>query len=518
MSIYKKLYKFQKNIVDAFKNRQRFGLFLDMGLGKTPTSLALAEANNCNKVLIVTINSKALEKQTDDGSWLNWISQSSIKYNALTKSSTSGQFDATCDLPQVFLVNYESLFKHGKRSLRTKDMVLNDNVLKFLQICKRQNVAVIVDESHKIKNLQSQQTKAIVQIMNKLETWANDVRLYLCTGTPFTKGYIDLYSQLKLLGYEETKGSFIDSFCIRGRVPGLLEWQQPIVGYTNIDALFALVHKYAITIQSEDVVDLPEKFFVNVSQKTSSAFEMFTQENKRGTDILAFANANKIILDEDDVQRYNTNSLCSNPFFRNIDYPSLDFFAETCGTSWLRARQISIGFVGNASKAIWYDKSRLKALEKFLLENEDNYLLFYNYTPELVELYEICEKLGYNIDIYCGEIKSLMFYETYSKASDSDKLCNRKNIILANFASGSTGLNWQEYNKCIMFSIPLFKDYAQGHKRVHRLGQKADKVLYYCFYQQNWLDTNMRKALDGSIEYNEELFAADFERVNSLQK
>ena len=47
MSIYDKLYPFQKNIVDKFRSYKKFGLFLDMGLGKTPTSLALAEVNNC---------------------------------------------------------------------------------------------------------------------------------------------------------------------------------------------------------------------------------------------------------------------------------------------------------------------------------------------------------------------------------------------------------------------------------------------------------------------------------------
>lgn len=517
MSIYDKLYPFQKNVVDKFRSYKKFGLFLDMGLGKTPTSLALAEVNNCSKVLIVTINGKALEPVTEPGSWLNWASQSTLDFDFLNKYSKPDDFMLTKSQPQLFIINYEALFKHGKRSARSSGLVLNDNIIAFLKVCRKENVCVIIDESHKIKNLQSQQTKAINQIVNTLERTANSTRLYLCTGTPFTKGYIDLYSQLKLLGYSETKGDFVEQFCIRGRVPGLLEWQQPIVGYKNVDALFDLVHKYAITIRSEDVMDLPDKFFINISQPTSKAFEMFTQENCKGTDILDFATSHNIRLNDVDITRYNTNAKCSNPFFRNIDYPSLDFFAETSGTAWLRARQLSVGFIGNATKSIWYDRSRLDALEKFLSENEDNYLLFYNYTPELCEIFEICEKLGYNIDVYCGEVKSLHFYEQYTKMSDAEKLTNKKNIIIANFASGSTGLNWQEYNKCILFSTPVYKDYAQGHKRIHRLGQKASKVLYYCFFQRNWLDTNMRKALDGTIEYNEDMFQADLNRVNELK-
>ena len=141
-------------------------------------------------------------------------------------------------------------------------MELKDNVRAFIDACGGHNVAIIVDESHKMKNLQSQQTLAINAIKRSLTFRANKVYTYLLTGTPFTTGYIDLYSQLKTLGYPETKSSFVDRFCIRGHVPGLLGWQQPIIGYTNIDELFNIIHEYAITVKSESVVDLPEKIFV----------------------------------------------------------------------------------------------------------------------------------------------------------------------------------------------------------------------------------------------------------------
>lgn len=512
MSIYKQLYPFQKNIVDKFKHRENFGLFLDMGLGKTPTSLALAEVNFCTKILIISINGKAIESVDENGSWLWWTKQSDIPYVLLDKWSTIDKFIDSKNLPQTFIINYESLFVR-----KTKKIILNDNILTFLNSCKGERVAIIIDESHKVKNLQSMQTKAITRIVRTLKVYAKHLNLYLCTGTPFTKGYIDLYSQLKLLGYPETKGTFMDDFCIRGNLPGLLGWQQPIVGYKNINDLFNLVHKYAITILSEDVTILPEKIFIDVPQNINDTFKMFTTEKVTGKNILNFANKKDILLNDTDKSKYNVPIKTFNPFYRNIDYPSLDFFADTSGVFWLRARQLSVGFIGNANNAIWFDRTRLFAFEKFLENNEDNYLIFYNYTPELLELYEICEKLGYNIDVYCGEVKSLVFYNQYEKLSESEKLVNKKNVIIANYASGSTGLNWQLYNKCIEFSTPLYKDFAQGHKRIHRLGQKADRVVYYRFYQRNWLDEGMRMALNSGIEYNEDLFKADLERINKLK-
>ena len=105
MSIYDKLYPFQKNVVDKFRSYKKFGLFLDMGLGKTPTSLALAEVNNCSKVLIVTINGKALEPVTEPGSWLNWASRSTFKFDFLNKFSEPDAFTLTKSLPQLFITN-----------------------------------------------------------------------------------------------------------------------------------------------------------------------------------------------------------------------------------------------------------------------------------------------------------------------------------------------------------------------------------------------------------------------------
>lgn len=517
MSVYEMLFDWQKRVIDKFRDRQSFGLFLDMGLGKTPLSIAFAEQNRCEKVIVITINAKAIETVNDNGSWSYWASKSNMQYDLLNKSTT--MFD---ERRECFIINYEALFARGRQ--KTQRTTLKQNVIDFIKSCKNKNVAIIVDESHKIKNLQSQQTRAIVEIKRELKRISSKVYTYLLTGTPFTTGYIDLYSQLKLLGCEMTKGQFIDDFCIRGQIQGLFGWQQPIVGYKNINSLFNLVHQYAITIKSEDVINLPEKVFSYFSIGESEDFSIFCQEK---------INVDKYI---DYVKRKHTELCCkndvliaydmldsnlkrkkvgNNPFYRDIDYPQSRWIAETSGQFWLRARQLSIGFNGSSEDAIWYDKSRLNKLKDFLSNNEDNYVLFYNYTPELLELYEICESLGYNIDVYCGECKSLHFYKTFEQLSDSEKLVTKKNIILANFASGSTGMNWQEYNKCIIFSLPIFSHYEQGIKRIHRTGQKKT-TFYYVFYQNNFLDNSMINALKTCQEYDAKMFESDLKRVNSL--
>ena len=201
--------------------------------------------------------------------------------------------------------------------------------------------------------------------------------------------------------------------------------------------------------------------------------------------------------------------------FMTLLYPDLKWLAETTGTFWLRARQLSIGFQGNEEESKWFDKTRLNSFQQFIKNNPNNYVIFYNYTPELLALYDICESEGYNIDVYSGEVKSLVFYEKYQTQPEEQKLTNNKNIILANFASGSTGMNWQEYSNCIIFSLPLYKDYEQGLKRIHRLGQKQTTV-YHLFYQDNWLDKSMLKSLKENIDYSLKMFESDLENVKRL--
>lgn len=495
--IYDCLFDWQKDLVNENKNRFSYGLFLDMGTGKTPISLSFAEINNCDKVIIISLNCKVIEKESDNGSWLWWAKKSKFEYNFHIKNESG--FDKNSS--DLLLINYESLYKRGKSM--TTDLELRDNIKEFINSCKGHNVAIIIDESHKVKNASSKQTKAISKIQKLLKLKTPYVYTYLLTGTPFTTEFIDLHGQLKLLGCEMTKTQFIDNFCVRGNIPGLLGWQQPIVSYKNEQQLYDLVHKYSITMKSEKVVKLPKQIFINHILQKSIHFDMFTQEKVSGLKILDYAKTYCPNFEYSD--KYNVEKRVNNPFYANINYPDLQWLAETSGTFWLRARQLSIGFQGNAEKSKWFDVRRLEMLKDFLEKNEENYLLFYNYTPELLEIYQICDELGYNIDVYCGEIKSQIFYEKYSKQSEAERLTNHKNIILANYDSGSTGINWQNYNHCILFSLPLFSDYDQGIKRIHRIGQKLP-TFYHIFFENNWLDNEMKLALEEKTQYSNDLF------------
>lgn len=517
MSLYNQLFTWQKQLIDKYKDKKNLGLFIDMGLGKTIISLSFAEMHQCSKILVITINAKASEPATLSGSWLDWASKMSMQYTFKNKYSK----DFSKDENELMIINYESLFERGKHV--KEHCTVKQCVKDFISTCVGKNVAIIIDESHKMKDLHSLQTLAIMQIRDAVKRVAANSYMYLATGTPFTTGYVDLYSQLKALYCPMNKTEFVDRFCERGHLPGLLGWQQPIVGYKHLPELYSLVREYAVLLklgkdanENSDLgdIELPNSWTEDIVIPESNEMKIFVRPKLKPSMIVEACKKYNVIPEKDYASMKDV--YVNNPFFRNMAYPDLKWLAETSGTFWMRSRQLSIGFQGNNNECIWYDRSRLNRLERFLSNNEENYVLFYSYTPELVELYDICTKLGYNVDVYCGEIKSEVYYEKFCQLSESQQLTTKKNIILANYASGGTGKNWQKYHHCILFDLPLYSQYEQAIKRVNRLGQKST-VVYHRFYQDNFLDKGMLDALEKGVEYSEALFSSSVDKISKLE-
>ena len=212
---------------------------------------------------------------------------------------------------------------------------------------------------------------------------------------------------------------------------------------------------------------------------------------------------------------FKPSKLINNPFYGNLMFPDYTWLAETAATMWMRARQISIGFQGNADGYVWFDYARLNQLKNFLEDYEDNYIIFYNYAPEFFEIEKICRELGYNVDIYNGTFKNTKYYEAYENQTEAERLINTKNVIISNYASGSTGKNWQAYSKCILFSTPTYSNYEQGIKRTNRPGQKFD-CIYHKFYQDNLIEQSMLERLANNCEYTEDMFNDDLKRLNEI--
>ena len=120
------------------------------------------------------------------------------------------------------------------------------------ELCDKKIINMCVaDEMHKMKNPSAQQTKGFLKCLP-------ECRIGM-TGTPLMNSPLDLYVILKWLGYESHAFySFKNHYCIMGGYGGY-----EVIGYKNMDQLTEQVREIMLRRLKDDVLDLPEKVYVD---------------------------------------------------------------------------------------------------------------------------------------------------------------------------------------------------------------------------------------------------------------
>ena len=144
----------------------------------------------------------------------------------------------------------------------------DDTIIDYLneQIKKKNLGMLIVDEVHKISNLESAQAKGLLALDSSLSKM-------LMTGTLLVNNPYDLYCPMTLCGLiNYNKWQFENKFIIKD------EWKQPI-GFKNMDELHQILYKSSLR-RTKDLLNLPEKVYkqewLEFSKEEISVFNQVT--------------------------------------------------------------------------------------------------------------------------------------------------------------------------------------------------------------------------------------------------
>ena len=176
------LFPYQEEGVNFLIDHDGGFLLDEQGLGKTiQTITALSKYYSHHVISKILIVCPAIMRATWEQEIEDWFHVDYSFYPALLKDIkvqvvTKKTEDVSPDTT-ICICSYEYVTaRYNKKSLLTENFD-----------------AVVLDESHKIKNPASQRTKACLQLLLHDQT---KVRILL-TGTPVTKGVDDLYTQLR---------------------------------------------------------------------------------------------------------------------------------------------------------------------------------------------------------------------------------------------------------------------------------------------------------------------------------
>lgn len=321
-----------------------------------------------------------------------------------------------------------------------------DLVFRREELTSLQDFTLLLDESSMIQNDKAKRTKAILKL--------NAANVILLSGTPVGGKYENLYSQLKLLGWNITKKQFWNNYINYEMVQygGPLSPMIPkIKGYKNVDELKKMLKIYgADFLKSDEVFDLPEQNFNIVKVAISKEYKEFKKE-------------------------------------KYICIADKEFIGDTPLKTMLYARMM----------CSTYNKYKLDAFVDLIDSTDDRLIVFYNFTDELEALKAVICKRAFSV--VNGAERDLSNYEN---VDDS--------ITFVQYQAGAMGLNLQKANKIIYYSLPLSSElYEQSKKRIHRIGQNRP-CFYYLLLAENSIEERIKTTLDKRNDYTQELFNEDF--------
>lgn len=449
------LHNYQLAGVERIIANPACGLFLDMGLGKTTTTLTaikklIYEDLEIEKVLVIA------PKRVTESVWSDevekWEHLRSLKVSKVigNEKQRKAALAAKADIYLVSRDNVAWLCGQYGGSMLPFDML-------------------VIDESSSFKNHASLRFKALKQVQACFK------RVVLLTGTPSPNGLIDLWAQMWLLDRGQRLGKTItfyrDNF-FRKSYNGFSYEPQ----IDSEERIHNKIKDICISMKSEDYLELPERIdsFINVTLPPAT------------------------------LKRYND-------FERES---VLEMYTEGVEVTAMNAAALYGKLLQFAGGAV-YDEERnvhevhdckLEAAEEFIeAANGKPVLIWYTFKHEYDRLMERLKKYK--------PVK--LENSKHERAWNEGKI----QVMLSHPASAGHGLNLQEgYTSMLWFSLNNSLElYQQANKRLHRQGRKYPVNIGHLI-AVGTADETVKKSLDGKRDTQELLMEAVKAKIEQYKK
>lgn len=451
---------YQAHCIQKIIEIRKLGLFLDMGLGKTVTTLTAVKELKYNrfevrKVLVIA------PKKVAEGTW--------------TKEKDKWDHTRMLRVSQVL----------GSQAKRIRAL----NTPADIYIINRENVAwlvdyyrnawpfdmVVVDESSSFKSHKSKRFKALASMGGHIG------RMVELTGTPSPNGLNDLWSQVFLLDGGERLGKRYTQFRERYFDPGD-RGNNVIYNYRakpgSEESILEKISDICISMKAEDYLQLPDVTYHQVPVTLDARAEKAYREMER-----------KMVLDlpEDEEQiSVASAAALSNKLLQLANGALYD---DGHGVHEVHGCKI---------------EAFLELIES--LQGKPA-LVFYNFQHDRERILGALGKSGLRI----RELKT----------TDDEDAWNRRevDILLTHPASSAYGLNLQQGgNHVVWFGLTWnYELYTQANKRLHRQGQQ-EKVIIHHLVCAGTRDEDVMKALERKEDVQEWVMQSLKARIKKIKE
>ncbi|MDD6267404.1 MAG: DEAD/DEAH box helicase [Clostridium sp.] len=415
-------HEYQKHCLQRIVDTKKIGLYIDMGLGKTVTTLTAIkelkyERLQVRKILVIA------PKKVAESTWSKekdkWDHTKMLRVSKVL-GSTAKRIQALNTPADLYIINRENVvwLVDYYRNAWPFDMV-------------------VIDESSSFKNHKSKRFKALASISGKI------TRLVELTGTPSPNGLEDLWAQVYLLDGGERLEKRYTQFRERYFNPGdrgqnIIYNYKPKIG--SEQAILDKISDICISMKSEDYLQLPDLIedviHVELDPKARKAYDDLERQM-----VLALP-------EEEDEISVTSAAALSNKLL-----------------------QLANGAVYDEGHSVHsvHDCKIEAFMELVESLNGKPALVFYNFQHDKDRIKAALEKTG------------LRVRELKTPQDENDWNAGQIDILLAHPASCAYGLNLQQGgNHVIWFGLTWnYELYSQANKRLHRQGQTEKVIIHH---------------------------------------
>ena len=466
-------FPYQHEAFLAIKDKPYAAIFHEQGLGKTKIAIDLLlywlDKRDIDTVLIVT-------KKTLVANWVGeFETHTNLRPKILDTKKKSNYFVMN-SASRVIVTNFETISTE------------RDRMHLFL---KTRNVAIIIDESTKIKNPDSKLTQDFFSISPLFKIKV------IMTGTPVANRPYDIWAQVYFLDLGESLGKDFNEFKTKCDLSNELQKNEEKRSFfeNSVSRIFSKIKDFSVReTKNSGIITLPSKIYHEVTIGfEKKQFEMY--ETLREEMALTLKQGDKTILDDssDTIKRLlRLVQITSNP--RLIDESYTDVSAK---------------------------EILLEQLVERIANNDEMAIIWSIYTG--------------NIDMFCkkyskyGAVKitGKMTVEERNKSVAAFKSGKAK-LLFATPQSAKEGLTLTIANNAIFYDRGFnLDDYLQAQDRIHRISQKKDCHIYNLMIEDSidiWIDyllkAKQRAAFlaQGDINLHDYKDVADYSFANIVHE
>ena len=436
---------YQEKILQELKHIPAPYFLMGTGTGKTIVSLARYERDGGGKLIVIC--PKKIIGQWQDNISFEFPDLRILKFKSSANSDTIDKALLSSSTYDVVVLNYEMLHK-----LKSFNRVVNDKW------------TIILDEGHRIRNYGGIRTRVkVTEAVLKLGE--KTTKKMILTATPTQSnygGYIDYFSQLKFLGYEDRSyQEFYNRYTITksinfGNSPYPVK---TIVDYKNTDEIDDLLKKVARRYVPKLGDFEPQHTKVALDQVPS--YKKVLREEAYG----------EIMITNTSRKRVSLKTLTSGTIYGQDMEGSHHQYLD------------------NTSKMDW--------LEDFLSDTNEVVTIFYQYNVELEALKSLLAKLKKKYIVINGKTKDAV---KEVKRTDYD-------VIIGQFQAMSESIDGIQHKSHIIVFLTMPESsltYKQAIGRIDRIGQKKVPMYYY-LVMKGTLDDKIYNLIEQKLDFSEKI-------------